>query len=169
MHIELRPFTEPEYQAFFQDYVPDPIMEPGPYKYDPEVIARSYHYNYSVRVNYAHFGIFLKDRPVGCFQLKRIDKEAKCCEFGIILQNEKWMNRGIGTEAVRKGMDIAKNLFGIVKISGDTSSRNKRMIRVFEKLGFQLSEVIKDAFWATGQPGDRLVFTKDFEAGACIE
>ncbi|MCR4877318.1 MAG: GNAT family N-acetyltransferase [Clostridiales bacterium] len=162
MTIELRPFTEPEYHEFFRNYVPDPVMEPGPYKYNREVISRSFHYNYHVRENYAHYGIFAENRPAGCFQLKRIDSTRKYCEFGIILQNEAWMNRGIGTQAIRLGLEIAGKRFGIQTVMGDTSSLNHRMIRVFEKLGFSLVETVPDAFrMVNGQPGDRLVYEID--------
>ena len=156
----LRPFSEPEYYRFFQDYEPDPVMEPGTYRYNAEVVSRSYHYNYHVRRNYAHYGIFLLDgTPVGCFQLKRMDESRKYCEFGIILQNERWMNQGIGTEAIRQGLIIARDQFGMATVMGDTSSRNGRMIRVFEKLGFHLVETVKDAFLlVNGQPGDRLIY-----------
>ena len=165
MTILLRPFTEPEYHQFFRNYVPDPVMEPGPHKYNQEAISRSYHYNYHVRENYAHYGIFAEKQPAGCFQLKRIDRNRKYCEFGIILQNESWMNRGIGTEAIRQGMGLARNQFGIETLMGDTSSRNTRMVRVFKKLGFELVETVPDAFLlVNGQPGDRLVFEADLRS-----
>ena len=42
---------------------------------------------------------------------------------------------------------------------GDTMGRNKRMIRVFEKLGFQLTERIPASFeLPDGQKEDRLVY-----------
>ena len=69
------------------------------------------------------------------------------------------MNQGIGTEAIRQGLSIARDQFGMATVMGDTSSRNGRMIRVFEKLGFHLVESVKDAFFlVNGQPGDRLVY-----------
>ena len=90
-----------------------------------------------------------------------MDRDRKYCEFGIILQNESWMNRGIGTEAIRQGMALARDQFGIETLMGDTSSRNARMVRVFEKLGFELVETVPDAFLlVNGQPGDRLVFER---------
>ena len=78
------------------------------------------------------------------------------------MQNESWMNRGIGTQAIRLGLEIAGKRFGIRTVMGDTSSLNHRMIRVFEKLGFRLVETVPDAFrMVNGQPGDRLVYEID--------
>ena len=136
MNIRLRPFEESEYHAFFKGYVSDPVMESRPYVYHPEAVSESYRYNYGVRDHYAHYGIFMEGRPVGCFQLKRIDPEKKCCEFGIILQNDAYKDRGIGTLAIEIGMRIAKVQYGMEVLLGDTFSNNLRMQRVFEKLGF---------------------------------
>ena len=162
MHLELRTFTEDEYHAFFRDYVSDPMAGDGPFYYNREQISRSYAYNHSgYRDHYAHYGIFLDGRPVGSFQLKRIDPVHQSCEFGIILQNDSVKNRGIGTEAIRAGIRIAQEQFGVRLIIGDTMGRNKRMIRVFEKLRFDHTETVRNAFELfDGSKEDRLVYTK---------
>lgn len=158
--IELRTFTEEEYHQFFRYYESDPLMDPTPFRYNREQISRSYIYNHDgYRNDYAHFGIFLDNTPVGSFQLKRINRKNGCCEFGIILQNDRCKNRGIGSEAIRLGMKAARDLYGMKVLIGDTMGRNKRMIRVFEKLGFQLTERIPASFeLPDGQKEDRLVY-----------
>ena len=158
--IVLRTFSEEEYHVFFRDYVPDPMMDPSPFHYNREQISRSYHYNHDgFRQNYEHFGIFMNDRPVGSFQLKRIDISNQCCEFGIILQNNSVKNRGIGTEAIHQGMKIANEKYGIRTMIGDTMQRNRRMIHIFEKMGFELTETVRDAFvLPDGTHEDRLVY-----------
>ena len=160
--IELRTFTEKEYHAFFRRYQPDPMMDPSPFRYNQEQISRSYAYNHGgFRENYEHLGIFLNHEPVGSFQLKRIDRQKKQCEFGIILRDDSVKNKGIGTEAIRQGMKIAKDRYGIQTFIGDTMGRNKRMMRVFEKLGFFLSEKVTDAFdMPDGTKEDRYVYIK---------
>ncbi len=144
--ITLSPFTEDEYHQFFRRYVPDPLMTYQPFHYNREQVSCSYRYNYGgFQQNYEHYGIFVDGIPVGSFQLKRIDTEKGSCEFGIILQNDQWKNRGIGTEAIRIGMEIAYRKYGIHTIIGDTAGRNVRMQRVFEKLGFRRTETISQA------------------------
>ena len=156
--VVLRPFTEEEYHTFFRRYEPDPRMDPTPYRYHEEQISRSYRYQYGgFQQNYAHYGIFLDQQPVGAFQLKRIDPEKLKCEFGIILQNESVRNRGIGTEAIRLGLLEAER-FGLETVEGDTRSGNLRMQRVFEKLGFTLVERIPNAFETPDGNEDRLVY-----------
>lgn len=165
--IELRTFTEEEYHLFFRNYHPDPMMDPSPFRYNREQISRSYAYNHGgYRENYVHLGIFMDGRPVGSFQLKRIDNVRKSCEFGIILQNDDVKNRGIGTAAIRKGMQIAACRYGMRTILGDTMGRNKRMIHVFEKLGFELIETVREAFeLPDGRKEDRLVYIKQIAEG----
>ena len=165
--VELRTFTESEYHRFFKGYVPDPMMDSSPFTYNHEQISRSYAYNHGgFRDNYVHYGIFRDGVPVGSFQLKRINIEKGICEFGIILQNDRIKNQGIGTEAIREGMRIAREKYGIRFMIGDTMGQNKRMIRVFEKLGFDLTETVPDAFeLPDGKKEDRLVFRKEITEG----
>ena len=160
--IELRTFTEKEYHAFFRMYQSDPMMDPSPFRYSREQISRSYEYNHNgFRENYVHFGIFLENEPVGSFQLKRIDPVRQQCEFGIILRDESVKNQGIGTEAIRCGMEIAKDRYHMRTIIGDTMGRNKRMMRVFEKLGFILTEIVPSAFeLPDGTKEDRYVYSR---------
>ena len=163
--VSLAPFTEEEYHQFFRGYIQDPLMSSSVFRYNREQIANSYRYNYGgFQKGYAHYGIFLNNVPVGSFQLKRIDPEKRSCEFGIILQCDRYKNRGIGTEAIRIGMQIAREKFQIKTIYGDTMARNIRMQRVFEKLGFILTETIHNAFeLPEGGYEDCLVWKKQLE------
>ena len=135
-------------------------MSSVPFHYNSEQIDNSYRYNYGgFQKGYAHFGIFINGEPVGSFQLKRIDPDKKTCEFGIILQNDLYKDRGIGTEAIRIGLQIARREYGIETVYGDTMSRNVRMRRVFEKLGFELFETVREAYeLPEGGYEDRLVW-----------
>ena len=161
--VELRTFTEEEYHAFFRGYESDPMMDSVPFVYNREQVSRSYLYNHGgFREDYAHYGIFEDGVPVGSFQLKRMDPVKKTCEFGIILQNDAVKNRGIGTEAIRAGMNLARGRYGMKTIIGDTMGRNSRMIHVFEKLDFRMTERIPGAFELPGgQKEDRLVFIRE--------
>ncbi|MBP5728881.1 MAG: GNAT family N-acetyltransferase [Clostridia bacterium] len=158
--IELRTFSEEEYHQFFREYVSDPMMDPAPFHYNREQISRSYVYNHGgYRPDYVHMGIFSDHKPVGSFQLKRMNQETGCCEFGIILQNDRCKNQGIGTEAIRLGMKLARDQYGMTFLIGDTMGRNTRMIHVFEKLGFTLIERVPASFeLADGTKEDRLVY-----------
>lgn len=160
--ITLRRFSEEEYHEFFRHYEPDPVMDPHPFIYNKETVSRSYLYNHQYRQDYLHYGIFLDNYPVGSFQLKRINKDNGSCEFGIILQSDRFKNKGIGTEAIRTGIRIAKDELKLKRMMGDTSGRNIRMQKVFQKLGFRLIETVHGAFdFGDGNKDDRLLYVKD--------
>ena len=58
-------------------------------------------------------------------------------------------------------MRIAHEQYGIETLTGDTMGRNRRMIRVFEKLGFTLVERVSGGFeLSDGSRQDRLVYAK---------
>ena len=138
------------------------MMDPSPFRYNREQVSRSYVYNHGgYRDHYVHFGIFLNDEPVGSFQLKRMDPVKGTCEFGIILRDDSLKNCGIGTEAIRIGISIARDRYQMKTVIGDTMGRNRRMMRVFEKLGFMLSETIPNAFeLPDGTTDDRYIYMK---------
>ena len=160
--VELRTFIDKEYHAFFRQYQSDPMMDPTPFRYNKEQVSRSYEYNHNgFREDYCHLGIFLDNEPVGSFQLKRIDSVKQQCEFGIILRDDSVKNKGIGTEAIQYGMKIAKDRFHMKALLGDTMGRNKRMIHIFEKLGFTLIEIVPAAFdMPDGVKEDRYVYIR---------
>ena len=138
------------------------MMDSSPFTYNHEQISRSYLYNHGFyRPDYIHLGAFVGQEAVGSLQLKRMDQQKHSCEFGIILQNDRFKDKGIGSAAILKLMKIARDQFGMERMIGDTMRRNKRMIHVFEKLGFSLIETVTNAFeLPDGLREDRLIYQK---------
>ena len=59
------------------------------------------------------------------------------------------------------GIRLARDRYGMKTVIGDTMGRNRRMMHVFEKLGFTLSEIVPDAFeLPDGSREDRYIYTK---------
>jgi len=57
------------------------------------------------------------------------------CHLGYKLDKDE-LKMGYMTEAIRKGIDIMFNEFGLHRIEANIMPRNKRSLRVVEKLGF---------------------------------
>lgn len=57
------------------------------------------------------------------------------CHLGYKLDKDE-INKGYITEAIQKGIDIMFNEFGLDRIEANIMPKNKRSIRVVEKLGF---------------------------------
>lgn len=57
------------------------------------------------------------------------------CHLGYKLDKDE-LNRGYITEAIKKGIDIMFNEYGLHRIEANIMPKNKRSLRVVEKLGF---------------------------------
>ncbi|MDD2328708.1 MAG: GNAT family N-acetyltransferase [bacterium] len=57
------------------------------------------------------------------------------CHLGYKLDKDE-INKGYMTEAIQKGIEIVFNEFGLHRIEANIMPRNKRSMRVVEKLGF---------------------------------
>lgn len=134
----LRMMTRDEYHAFQKDYVPDPIMDPEPYRYDERRTDERYDRLLSRQAWYPELGIFRSDdTPIGMLNIKRIDPQASRCELGIVLQSDRYKERGYGTEAFSLALQYAFETLGLQTVYADTTASNIRMRRILEKLGFE--------------------------------
>jgi len=76
------------------------------------------------------------DRTIGCFAFSNIVRGAFwSCHLGYKLDKDE-INKGYITEAIRKGIEIAFNEIGLHRIEANIMPKNKRSLRVAEKLGF---------------------------------
>lgn len=157
MSVILRPFTREEYHDFFRRYVPDPIMDPRPYRYQWEHVERCYDYDLSRKDWYPNFGIFDSDgMSVGILSLKRIDNVYHRCEIGLMMVDDTCKGKGYGTDALRQAIRLAQERYDVRTILADTTGSNHRMQHLLDKLGFQLVERSEAAFDFGAHREDRL-------------
>ncbi|MGN0779761.1 MAG: GNAT family N-acetyltransferase [Aristaeellaceae bacterium] len=162
MSILLRPFTREEYHDFWRRYVPDPIMDARPYRYVQEHVECSFRYDLTRRDWYPVFGIFTEDGVVvGTLSLKRIDRQKRQCELGIMMVNDSCKNRGYGTEAIRQAIEIAHEQYGVEHLLADTMGSNLRMQHLLGKLGFRFLERTENVYDMNGRMEDRLDYVLD--------
>ena len=157
-NVILRPFTRAEYHLFFQQYVPDPLMDPRPYRYQAAHVDHQFDYDESRKEWYPTFGIFADEEPVGILSLKRIDKTERKCEIGLMMANDTYKNQGYGTQAMRLGIQLAAAHYDVHHIWADTMGRNTRMQHILEKLGFMLLERVPMIYDMPAGKDDRLVY-----------
>lgn len=157
-NVILRPFTRAEYHLFFQQYVPDPLMDPHPYRYQATHVDHQFDYDESRKEWYPTFGIFADEKPVGILSLKRIDKTERKCEIGLMMANDTYKNQGYGTQAMLLGIQLAAAHYDVHHIRADTMGRNTRMQHILEKLGFMLIERVPMIYDMPAGKDDRLVY-----------
>lgn len=89
--------------------------------------------------NCLRFWIFKKDdvqKAIGSFAFNNIVRGAfLSCFLGYKLDANE-INKGYMTEAIRKGIDVIFNEFGLHRIEANIMPKNVRSMRVLEKLGF---------------------------------
>jgi ribosomal-protein-alanine N-acetyltransferase len=89
--------------------------------------------------NYLRLWIFKKDeenRAIGAISFNNIVRGAfLSCHLGYKIDKDE-VKKGYITEAIRKGIDIIFNDFGLHRIEANIMPKNKASLRVVEKLGF---------------------------------
>lgn len=93
----------------------------------------------SCNQNALRLWIFKKEEPnkvIGCIAFTGISRGAfQSCFLGYKL-DEKEINRGYMAEALRRGIQIIFEDYGLHRIEASIMPRNQRSIKVTEKLGF---------------------------------
>lgn len=102
------------------------------YVYD-EIKVNNYVQN-KEKDGYILLAILYKEDVIGEIRFKGI--EDSCYEIGIILKNDRYKNKGMGTIALKKALDYAKDNLKLNKIVAKILKTNKRSQHLFEKIGF---------------------------------
>lgn len=97
--------------------------------------------------NSIFFGIFDKEKDlhIGNLKLEPIDREKKSAVVGILIGNKYFWGKGLGTEAINLVVKYAFEELGLEKIELGVIANNLWAIRSYEKAGFKIDEVQKNA------------------------
>ena len=87
------------------------------------------------------FSIFNENKFIGMIQKVRIDKDN--IHIGRFVLDPEKTGSGLGTAALRKFMDFIFEDTAIKSISLSVFDFNQNAKRVYEKLGFEIAEVIE--------------------------
>ncbi len=159
--LELRSMNIREFHALCKKYQPDPVAEEAPYVYLREEADELFERLTARQEWFPVLGIFTKNNEIiGFFTFKRIVFSEKRCEIGIALASDEYKNKGYGTAALSMALKYAKGTLGLTRVYADTSSNNKSMIHLLEKLGFQNIRTRKNGFAKNGTVSDKLEYVK---------
>lgn len=92
-------------------------------------------------------GIFDKnnDTHIGNIKLEPIDWSKKRAIFGILIGDKNYWGKGIGTEATKLIVDYAFYTLNLNEIELGVIVDNKKAARVYEKVGFKIVKIKKNA------------------------
>lgn len=101
-------------------------------------------------------GIFAKDSQehIGNIKLELINFKTKKATIGILVGNKNYWGRGIATEAIKLMVDYGFNNLALGEINLEVCTENKAAIRVYEKVGFKISD------WVSSRPPDNEFFMR---------
>ena len=138
--ISLIPMTKELCRQYYRDFEADPSIYMDmtcfrAYEYSDE--RADAYYKRQIEKNRVFLAVIFCKNPVGEIIFKDIDREKKECTLSIHLQNDKYKNRGIGTQAEKLALSYAFSVLGMDAVNADAVLKNKRSQHVLEKIGFQ--------------------------------
>ena len=148
--ISLSLMTKEDAHILFKDFENDLSIYEDKSKY------KEYSYNYDevekyvkskINKGYILLSVKYNDDVIGEVRFKGIDNNAS--EIGIILKNNHYKNKGIGTIVLKKALDYAKANLKLNKIYALILKSNTRSRHVFEKNEF--------VFWESDDIFDKFI------------
>ncbi len=121
--MEIRKMTVEEYVSAEKIYSPSEYLDQNPMPFNEERARRQFKFLKDT------FGIFVNDKTVGYLQIKTTG------EIGILILNRSFKNKGYGTAALKKAIEILRKN-NIKTAFCETDVRNTPMRKILEKLGF---------------------------------
>lgn len=156
--ITLEPYTQERCHAFWQGYTADPAMWSEQFVYDEQKIQK-YYQTKVARPDRVYFAICYQGETVGEILLKGIDRVQKHATLSIHLANDRYKNRGWGSQAILLLADYAFETLGLCTLCADSLHRNSRSQHVLGKIGFTLTradETLRYYVLHKPQPDDTL-------------
>ncbi len=97
------------------------------------------------------FAIETKDgKFIGCCGVNHMDMKNRMAMVGIFIGDKEYLGRGYGTEAMGLLMEYLFDEVNLNKISLDVFSFNERAVKSYEKLGFRIEAVGREAVFRYG-------------------
>ena len=136
--ISLRPMTDEMYRGYFREYENDPDLfrEGQEYvRYDHSEENTERYIRRQRDLGRVTLAVMLGEETAGEVIIKNIE-EKKCATLGIALRNDRYKNRGIGTQAEKLAVRYVFEEMDIPVLYADSLKTNARSRRVLEKAGF---------------------------------
>lgn len=153
-NITLKTMNQKEMRALWRKYIPEEGLPD--YVYNEEAVDKRFEKTLEREEWNPTVGIFTPNGEViGELTFERIVYSEFRCDLSILLANETYRNKGLGTEAIMLAKTCAKEKLGLKRMYAEVSSNNIRMQKALKKSGFQHTKTFR-ADMPDG--GDRMVF-----------
>ena len=136
--LELIPMTTKLAHKLFMDFKNDKSLFKNVEDFKEYVYEKDKVDNYvkeKTSKGYILLALLCKDEVIGEVRFKK--QQDNSYEIGIVLKNDKYKNKGIGTIAIEKALVFARDILKIKELTASILLNNKRSQHVFEKNGFK--------------------------------
>ena len=144
--IYLTLMTPGMYHCYFREFENDPDLWLDKEKYVPYIYSKEKAEQYIQRqteLKRINLAIMYGNDIAGEIVLKNIE-EHRCATMGIMLKNDTYKGRGIGTQAEKLTVRYVFNVLNIPVLFADSIRTNTRSQHVLEKAGFRFIREDRD-------------------------
>jgi RimJ/RimL family protein N-acetyltransferase len=96
---------------------------------------------------------------IGSSGLMHVDWRVRSAEFGIVIGNRRYWNKGIGTDITRLILKHAFAMLNLNRVYLRVFSENVRAIHVYEKVGFRREGCMREAEYRDGTYTDIYLYS----------
>lgn len=96
---------------------------------------------------------------IGVVYLIKIDQISKNAEFAIMIGDKDQQNKGIGTIATKTMLEYAFQHLNLNRVYLTVLEKNSRAIRMYEKVGFTVEGVMREAIYKDGVYQNQLIMS----------
>ena len=116
----------------------------------------------SEQKNCLFLGIYWKenDKHIGTIKLEPIDYKKSAATMGIMIGDKNYWGKGVGGEAVNLLTNYAFQQLGLKEMNLGVMATNQRALRLYEKCGFKVYEIEKNALNHDGKLFDNILMKK---------
>ncbi len=94
--------------------------------------------------------------PIGNIGLLAIDWISRKSEFGIMIGNKNYWNKGLGTEAIKVFLNYCFNTINLNCVRLSVYSYNIKAKQLYEKMGFKYEGKLREAIYKFGEYHDEI-------------
>ncbi len=96
-------------------------------------------------------------KHIGNCSLHKIDLEEHVCEIGIIIGENKYWNKGFGSDAIKSIVQFSFKDLNLSKLQLNVYCYNKRAIKAYRKCGFLQLKILEKNHFYDGKYWDTIV------------
>lgn len=151
-------FNDDEIRKYIENQPPKPYTKAMLETYVKQMLNEKDNYMFVIldKTNGTH---------IGNVKLHNFNHINGTCEYGMVIGNKQYWNKGYGEEVSNMIFDLAFNTLGMRKMWATIKANNPRVIRMVEKLGFTIEGCLRKHTFSDGEFVDKIflgLFAEEF-------